>query len=551
MNEIKTIHIGRQAFTIAVDAYGDLKKYLDALAQRIQDQEVLEEIELRMAELLVGRNGNAEAVIVKSDVAYLKDTLGQPSDFAEDGGKDAASEAQDLPRRFMRDPRGRILGGVASGVAAYFGIDPLWVRLAFVALTFASGFGILLYLILWAIMPEAKTSSDFLQMQGKPVTIESLADFSQHTELRSGAAKVGAVLVQMMHGAVKVLLWAIGIGMMVVGILGALATVIGTVFALTSSSEVFSGVAIFPVGAAEVVAVLLGALAGLVGCLFLAFVGASILAQKWRLPTWATAAVITLFFVSIGVAAPLLAASVSRIERRVEAARYTQTRSLEPFTAVTVSDADVEVRYEPGEVTSVAIQTFGTKDISAIETTVRDGVLTVDAAGFEEAHCKNLCMYKERPILTIQAPLISQIEVGFGSSFRITKPPTTDTAVRVVQQVGSSFSLSETKIDTLHYRADGSSLTFVLEGLTADSGADDFWNSWHGYGSLFTTEARQVVLAKDLSCDSYQPLLEVGSKTQLITPEGQAPLATNEFLSKATDEAASVYNCVTQQGGIR
>ena len=78
-------------------------------------------------------------------------------------------------KRLFRNPEDEVIGGVASGIAAYFGIqDPLWVRLAFVLITISGGFGIPMYIILWAILPKAETAGDKLAMQGKPINASNI-----------------------------------------------------------------------------------------------------------------------------------------------------------------------------------------------------------------------------------------------------------------------------------------------------------------------------------------------------------------------------------------
>ena len=61
--------------------------------------------------------------------------------------------AAQVPPTIRRDPERRLIAGVCAGMARYFGIDPLWVRVAFVAASAAGGFGIVVYLLGWAFMP--------------------------------------------------------------------------------------------------------------------------------------------------------------------------------------------------------------------------------------------------------------------------------------------------------------------------------------------------------------------------------------------------------------
>jgi phage shock protein PspC (stress-responsive transcriptional regulator) len=74
----------------------------------------------------------------------------------------------------FRDPDDKVFGGVSSGIAAYFGIDVIIVRLLFVVLALFGGSGLILYIILWIILPEARTITDKMEMQGEPVTLKNI-----------------------------------------------------------------------------------------------------------------------------------------------------------------------------------------------------------------------------------------------------------------------------------------------------------------------------------------------------------------------------------------
>jgi len=77
-------------------------------------------------------------------------------------------------KKMFRNPDDKVFGGVSSGVAAYFGIDVIIVRLLFVVLAFFGGTGLILYIILWIIIPEARTITDKMEMQGEPVTLKNI-----------------------------------------------------------------------------------------------------------------------------------------------------------------------------------------------------------------------------------------------------------------------------------------------------------------------------------------------------------------------------------------
>lgn len=85
-----------------------------------------------------------------------------------------ANEENKEIKKLFRNPDDKALGGVASGLAAYFGIKQLYVRLAFVFLTFAGGSGVVIYLILWIITPMASSITERIKMKGGEITLDSI-----------------------------------------------------------------------------------------------------------------------------------------------------------------------------------------------------------------------------------------------------------------------------------------------------------------------------------------------------------------------------------------
>jgi hypothetical protein len=126
MNEVTKVHLGRQAFTISVDAHHELRLYLESIEKAVKDKDVVNEIELRMAELLSEHGLDATKVILPSDVSFLKEQLGNPADFSEASDEQPAADSKQVDgRRLFRDTDDAMLAGVAAGLAQYFGIDTL------------------------------------------------------------------------------------------------------------------------------------------------------------------------------------------------------------------------------------------------------------------------------------------------------------------------------------------------------------------------------------------------------------------------------------------
>jgi phage shock protein PspC (stress-responsive transcriptional regulator) len=177
MKEISRIHIAKISYDIEVAAKKTLENYMKALEAYSNDAEIINDIEIRITEILSDRGVNKNDVISAADVTALKQQLGEPSEFMSDGdialGPDETSG--ESTRKLYRNTDAAVLGGVLSGVAAFFKINPLWARLVFIVLLFVSfGTAILVYIVLWIAIPPARTAADKLQMEGKPVTVGSI-----------------------------------------------------------------------------------------------------------------------------------------------------------------------------------------------------------------------------------------------------------------------------------------------------------------------------------------------------------------------------------------
>ena len=184
MKEITRIHLAKTPFSVEVDAKKSLEQYLDSIQKNMHaEPEAMREIEARMVELLAERGVSKDGVISHDDVLAVQKQMGEPQDFADGEAPEtvdtAETNANKPTKRLMRDPDNAILGGVCAGIAAYWGINPLWVRLLFIFSPFITfGTSLLIYIVLWISMPEAQTAAEKLQMRGEEVTLDSLKNFS-------------------------------------------------------------------------------------------------------------------------------------------------------------------------------------------------------------------------------------------------------------------------------------------------------------------------------------------------------------------------------------
>ena len=185
------VNISGLLFNIDEDAFAALQNYLDRLKHYFGSDEsateIINDIESRIAEMMQEKLSERKSVITIEDVQQIIKVMGEPGEIEDESEFETKQQATPPPfeaktnnyqttsgkRKLYRDPDDKIIGGVSSGLAIYFGIAPIWIRLAFIALTFF-GMSILVYIILWIVIPEAKTTAQKLEMRGEPVNIDNI-----------------------------------------------------------------------------------------------------------------------------------------------------------------------------------------------------------------------------------------------------------------------------------------------------------------------------------------------------------------------------------------
>jgi phage shock protein PspC (stress-responsive transcriptional regulator) len=186
MNKTVNINLAGIFFHIDEDAYLKLQRYLEAIKRSFTDSqgrsEIIADIEARIAELFNERVQNEKQVIRIKEVDDVISIMGQPEDYLvddeifEDEPKSSYQRSTNSKpsKKLYRDTDNSYVGGVSSGLGHYFGIDAIWIRLIWIILIFGAGTGVLLYILLWILVPEAKTTSEKLTMTGEPVNISNI-----------------------------------------------------------------------------------------------------------------------------------------------------------------------------------------------------------------------------------------------------------------------------------------------------------------------------------------------------------------------------------------
>lgn len=264
MNKTISINLGGFFFHIDEDAYQKLTRYFDAVKRSLSPEgrdEIIKDIESRIAELFQERIKSEKQVIGLTELDEIIAIMGQPEDYKIDeedsysSHSSYSSTSKGKSKRLYRDKENAILGGVAAGFGHYFNIDPLWIRLGIVLIVVAGvGSPILIYLLLWIIVPEAITTSQKLEMTGEPITIsniekkvkEGIHEISDkinnidHQKIansaRSGASQIGSTLSDLFLSFFKIISKVVGIFIIFFSAMALLSVLIGSLFMIFSSS---------------------------------------------------------------------------------------------------------------------------------------------------------------------------------------------------------------------------------------------------------------------------------------------------------------------------
>ena len=182
MKKAIKINLSGIIFHIDEDAYEKLKTYLDTISRHFsnkqESKEIIDDIEARIAELFQEKITEETQVITLPLVNEVIDIMGNPEDIA-DTGEEAEQQrtfhdVYNKSRRLYRDPENSVIGGVCGGLSAYFNVDPVIFRLLFVIFFFAGGASILVYVILWLVLPKAETAAQKLEMRGEKVNVSNI-----------------------------------------------------------------------------------------------------------------------------------------------------------------------------------------------------------------------------------------------------------------------------------------------------------------------------------------------------------------------------------------
>ncbi|HET6558539.1 MAG TPA: PspC domain-containing protein [Prolixibacteraceae bacterium] len=200
MKKTLTINISGNVFHIEEDAYDQLQDYLLCLSKYFSSQpagqEILSDIESRIAELFREKITDKQESVKIEWVDEVMAKMGKPEDFIETGESQNAEndefKGERIRKRMYRDTENRVLGGVCSGMSAYFNTDPVFLRILFILMVFlGAGISIIVYLVFWIVVPKATTTAQRLEMRGEAPTISNIQKTIQEEvkEVRNSFSK--------------------------------------------------------------------------------------------------------------------------------------------------------------------------------------------------------------------------------------------------------------------------------------------------------------------------------------------------------------------------
>ena len=234
MNEIKKCSLSGIGFTLEKAAYNRLNDYLNSLKEAYKNsadcEEIMADIEARIAELILSAQSDTQCVVTLPIVENIIAQLGSPEDISGEESKPKAESSTRIPRRLYRDMENSKLGGVCAGLAKYFGVEAVWLRLAMASplilvvigapfLHWLSVLGgnlcavfFMTYLILWFAIPSAKSAREKLEMEGEAISAKSIADRQGATQEEKAKSSVASAVTAL--GRVAVIALKIMLGLM-------------------------------------------------------------------------------------------------------------------------------------------------------------------------------------------------------------------------------------------------------------------------------------------------------------------------------------------------
>lgn len=529
MKKALQISIAKTLFTIEEDAYVVLDSYLKSIAEHFKDtkekEEIVADIENRVAEQILE---SKEKIVTLGSVNKIIALIGRVQDFddkenitKEKGTTFNSSSEKTEGKRLYRDTEDVVIAGVASGLATHFNIDAVWVRLAFVLLTFANGFGILAYIILWIVIPEAKTTSQKFAMKGSPFTLETLskrvragveAQVHELKEDKKGIFRkiisfpfkvLGAIIRFISKTLFPIVRVFTGIILSFGAIVALMAIMIAAGFVASGTFMIIPGVplqALLP-PALQALAIVSGALVFMIPLIFLLLLAFWILSKKTSISTPIALGLLILWFSALFVSGLGAAKIIANYENTVgKTPAYQETTLTIPIEG----DFDsLEIKHGIDitliQNTSTSLTASGRmRDIDTVKASVQNGTLVIEPNRSREEWCL-FCSFGN-PDLTLSVPSLSKATARYGSSIESSLFPASKN-LSLLLEYGSYGSFPVSLNSLKAELSQGSSLTLKGDVKDLDMTLE--------YGSKLRGEYLKAVVAKISASEGAEATLTV------------------------------------------
>jgi phage shock protein PspC (stress-responsive transcriptional regulator) len=495
-----TVSIGTVPFVIEEQAYATLERYLRAIhahfAATADADEIVADIESRMAEEFAAALGKHRRIIESKDVNAVIESMGTIEDFRtfDSGAPESAASPAFQKTRLYRDADNQVLGGVCAGIANYFGMDPVILRLAFGLSIFLGGFGVVLYIVLWIALPEARTTAQKVEMTHGRLTLAALQkkidDVVPPAKRKGLLMKIIAfpfmVIRVVFNATVNVLKAVLPI---LARIIGAFATV-GATFAIAALTFVLFAMLLNPdspyiglplhgaLTKPEYVTLLLsGYFVAFVPALFALLIGISLMTMRSLFSTVGIIALVIVWFAAgttgattLFSATPELEPAFAQYEERSE-----QAYDLADFATIDADGID-RIEVTQGETYEV-ILIGGQRGLASHQPMVEDGVLSLQRVEDDDP-CLLFCLSDHARLRIVMPALVS---VSARDAARVTLTGFSGSALTIAtQDVGrveadvtlQTLTITATDVARVELNGSAATLTATLSDITRLEGEE-------------------------------------------------------------------------------
>lgn len=337
--------IANTLFYIEEDTYSKLEDYLASIREHFAGNadsiEIIHDIEDRIREQFTEATGT-ERIITKEHVDELIARMGKPEDFGDESNSESAhtekgTHSDKHSRKLYRDTNHAVIAGVASGIGAYLGIDPVVIRIVFLISMFLGGSGFIAYIILWAAVPEAKTSAQKLEMQGDPVNLQSMKEkVNEKVNEVKENKKLHGIFAKIVGAIGPVLGGIVGVGLKLISIFAYIGITCAFIIALFQPANSMLPLEITSIVSLPMFYIALSALyiVSIIPFIFISTLG-RILLRKKPFFHGKRATALFVIWIALIIGSVAIGASVgSRVENHIRTSpQYSETTKVIPLTA--------------------------------------------------------------------------------------------------------------------------------------------------------------------------------------------------------------------------